>query len=341
MPAGNVEATATTEKIPYSVTVTGGTGSGNYTVGNTVSITANVPAGYRFVRWDTSTAVTYTGGTNANSNTAKFTMPAQAVTATAVLEVPVTNISQLRNALSSGTPGRIIRLQNNIGANNFDENGFKKDHNNWGAINITNGDFILDGNGFVLTMAPISSSAQNDLEVGLLGKVTGGNITIKNLGVIGQVEANSTSAGGTAKVRAGGLAALVSGGNFTVENTYFVNTGARGVRATRDSRSSTAISSAGGFFGEITTGATINIFDCFVYADVEAHTQASGAGKNSTSHAGGFVGWITDNANLTMARSYAAGSVTSYAYASATATRYAGGLVGLIEESTATATRAC
>ena len=62
----------------YAVTVTGGTGGGNYAEGDTVTITANAPAtGKVFDKWTTSDGVTFG---NANSATTTFTMPAKAVT---------------------------------------------------------------------------------------------------------------------------------------------------------------------------------------------------------------------------------------------------------------------
>jgi hypothetical protein len=69
----------------YTVTVssagTGATGSGIYTIGSTVSISAGTPpAGQQFKNWTASPTVTFA---NANSATTTFTMPASAVTVTA------------------------------------------------------------------------------------------------------------------------------------------------------------------------------------------------------------------------------------------------------------------
>lgn len=64
----------------YSVTVNGGTGGGEYTAGATVTITANAPAtGKEFTSW-TIEGVTVNDKTEAEIT---FTMPANAVTATA------------------------------------------------------------------------------------------------------------------------------------------------------------------------------------------------------------------------------------------------------------------
>ena len=67
----------------YSVTVNGGTGGGEYTAGATVTITANAPAtGKEFTSW------TIEGVTVENTSVTEltFTMPANAVTATANYE---------------------------------------------------------------------------------------------------------------------------------------------------------------------------------------------------------------------------------------------------------------
>jgi len=98
MPAGPVSATAMFEASAatlFAVTVNGGLGSASYASGATATIAANTPpAGQHFVRWNVSPTVTFTGGTNATSAVAQFTMPAQAVTATAVFEViPVTSVT--------------------------------------------------------------------------------------------------------------------------------------------------------------------------------------------------------------------------------------------------------
>ena len=64
-----------------AVTVTGGTGGGNYLPGAAVAIVATVPAGKVFDKW-TATGVTLTEAQKASASTS-FTMPAGAVTLTA------------------------------------------------------------------------------------------------------------------------------------------------------------------------------------------------------------------------------------------------------------------
>ncbi|MCL2106373.1 MAG: hypothetical protein FWH26_04840 [Oscillospiraceae bacterium] len=86
MPAQDIAVTPVYSTI-YAVTVNGAS-IGSYAAGETVTLTAQAPQGgsYRFVRWDVSPSVSFVEGTGAASETAKFTMPAGAVTATAVFE---------------------------------------------------------------------------------------------------------------------------------------------------------------------------------------------------------------------------------------------------------------
>ena len=92
MPAKAVTVTATYKDAPvttYAVTVTNGTGGGNFAAGATVSITANEPAtGKVFDKWTTSDGVVFA---NANSATTPFAMPAKDVAVTATYkDAPVT-----------------------------------------------------------------------------------------------------------------------------------------------------------------------------------------------------------------------------------------------------------
>ena len=83
MPANAVTATANYEDIEYTVTVNGGTGAGTYKEGDSVTITATVPTGKRFVEWTSESGITFADKT---SVTTTFTMPAGDVTATANYE---------------------------------------------------------------------------------------------------------------------------------------------------------------------------------------------------------------------------------------------------------------
>ena len=83
MPANAVTATANYEDIEYTVTVNGGTGAGTYKEGDSVTITATVPTGKRFVEWTSESGITFADKT---SVTTTFSMPAGDVTATANYE---------------------------------------------------------------------------------------------------------------------------------------------------------------------------------------------------------------------------------------------------------------
>jgi hypothetical protein len=82
------------EAVYYAVTVFDGTLSGYYAVGDSVTITADEPVnGKRFKEWIGVDGLTFTEG-SATSETATFTMPAEAVTISAVYEdIPVTRYS--------------------------------------------------------------------------------------------------------------------------------------------------------------------------------------------------------------------------------------------------------
>ncbi len=68
-------------KDSYAVTVVNGTGGGDYTEGETVTITANSPAaGKKFAGWTSEDGVTFADASAAETT---FTMPAKAVTVTA------------------------------------------------------------------------------------------------------------------------------------------------------------------------------------------------------------------------------------------------------------------
>jgi len=75
------------EERTYSLTVTGGTGSGNYAAGTTVTIVAaTYPSNQRFKEWKITPSVTFRNATSLTTPTVNFIMPAHAVTATAVFE---------------------------------------------------------------------------------------------------------------------------------------------------------------------------------------------------------------------------------------------------------------
>ena len=119
MPAGNVEITAVYEAIPvpkHRVTVTNGTGSGEYEAGNVVTITANAPeSGKQFKGWTVvSGGVTLASTTN---GTTTFEMPAGNVEVTAVYEaipVPKYNVT-VANGTGNGEyeAGNVVTITAN------------------------------------------------------------------------------------------------------------------------------------------------------------------------------------------------------------------------------------
>ena len=84
-----------------SVTVNNGSGNGEFAEGDIVTIVANTPpAGQQFAGWQITPSVVFTSG-SANSLTAKFIMPASAVTANATYE-PVSAEKRLINVTTDG-----------------------------------------------------------------------------------------------------------------------------------------------------------------------------------------------------------------------------------------------
>ena len=106
--SGTATVTVTSAPVStYALTVTNGSGSGSYEEGATVTITANAPAaGQQFKDWTISPSVVFTNGTSRNSATANFTMPDEAVTATATYEaLPTATYSITVQDDGNGTAG--------------------------------------------------------------------------------------------------------------------------------------------------------------------------------------------------------------------------------------------
>ena len=92
----SIPLTLTVPEPMYTVTVNGGTGGGDYAEGDSVTITANEPeTGKRFLEWKGADGLTFTEG-DANTATATFIMPAEAVT----LSVKYANIPPASFSLS-------------------------------------------------------------------------------------------------------------------------------------------------------------------------------------------------------------------------------------------------
>lgn len=92
----------------YAVVVIGGTASPTTAAqGEAVTITANAaPSGQRFKEWTTSQFVTFTDGTSKTDAIAKFTMPGQAVTATAVYDDITVDTSAIDTAISAANAAK-------------------------------------------------------------------------------------------------------------------------------------------------------------------------------------------------------------------------------------------
>jgi hypothetical protein len=117
MPASAATVTANYKDAPgttYALTVTSGTGSGNYAAGAVVTITANAaPSGKVFDRWTAPTGTI----ANATSATTTFTMPASTATVTAnYKDAPVTTYAlTVQNGTGSGNyaAGTIVNITAN------------------------------------------------------------------------------------------------------------------------------------------------------------------------------------------------------------------------------------
>ena len=98
MPDGEVTLTAVYGEARYTVTVTGGTGSGRYASGTSVTVTANAPPeGKLFQGWSGAETLRFLSG-GKDSNTISFEMPARDVALTAVFKDVTYTV-----ALSSGS----------------------------------------------------------------------------------------------------------------------------------------------------------------------------------------------------------------------------------------------
>ena len=84
-------ASGTTTRAPNRLTVVNGSGSGDYVLSSIVSVRANTISGKRFVRWESSTPISYRNGTNANQPNVDILMPRANLTLTAIFEdIPAT-----------------------------------------------------------------------------------------------------------------------------------------------------------------------------------------------------------------------------------------------------------
>jgi len=129
----------------YSVTVNGGTGSGYYTPGAIVTITATPPSGKTFVNW-TVNGASLNSTTNPSTN---FTMPSKDVTITA-------------NYVDGGSSNTIITITNNTGSAIKDVRIKPSTSNKWGEDKETG--TLANGAPKQYTItAPYSSTNEYDI----------------------------------------------------------------------------------------------------------------------------------------------------------------------------------
>ena len=96
----------------FAVTVKDGTGSGEYTPGASVTVTADQSGeGWRFLKWSGLEGLTITNG-SATTETVTFTMPLQAVELTAVYQRIAQDPTPVRPAKGDGTEGNPFQITN-------------------------------------------------------------------------------------------------------------------------------------------------------------------------------------------------------------------------------------
>ena len=125
----------------YTVTVTDGTGGGEYAEGDTVTVTANDRSGYTFTKWSSGDGVSFA---DSKAKTTTFTMPAKSVT----VKANYTRNSSENNGGGSGDSG------NSGGSGN--NGGNSGDNRNNGGGGSTN-----PGNGNSTPQIPVTPPAQN------------------------------------------------------------------------------------------------------------------------------------------------------------------------------------
>jgi len=107
-----------TPQKTFTIAVTGGAADKPAaTPAQIVTITAAVPTGKTFVRWEISPAVTFAEGTSATDAIAKFVMPFEAVTATAVFADIPTTTHVVTFSVVGGTGGTLTATNLSTGEN--------------------------------------------------------------------------------------------------------------------------------------------------------------------------------------------------------------------------------
>ncbi|TCL60941.1 S-layer family protein [Kineothrix alysoides] len=196
----------------YTVTVTSGTGSGSYAQSATVTITADTaPSGQRFKDWTITPSVTFTDGTGITSQTAKFTMPAQTVTATATYEpIPagttaVTGVNLNRNSLSlySNTSPNAAALTATVSPADATEPSVTWRSSNTAVATVdTNGMVTAAGNG----TATITVTTTDG------GYSASCAVTVTTYSSSGRNDGNGSSSGGSSSGSSGGTTTTTTPG---------------------------------------------------------------------------------------------------------------------------------
>ena len=136
MPAQDVTVTAVTGPAEYKVSVSGGSGTGEYAAGDIVTIVADAPeAGKQFKTWvvGDGKVLRFTEG-DITSSTAKFVMPGEAVRIYATYEdIPVTTYTITFNAnggsvtpasAETGADGKLTSLPTPTRSGSYSFNGW-------------------------------------------------------------------------------------------------------------------------------------------------------------------------------------------------------------------------
>ena len=132
----------------YTVTVTDGTGGGEYAEGDTVTVTANDRSGYTFTGWSSEDGV---GFADSKAKTTTFTMPAKSVTVKA---------NYTRNS-SGGNTGGGSGDGGNSGGSDNNGGGNSGDNENNGGQGSGGGDSTNPGNGSNTPQIPVIPPADN------------------------------------------------------------------------------------------------------------------------------------------------------------------------------------
>ncbi|MCL2366408.1 MAG: S-layer homology domain-containing protein [Oscillospiraceae bacterium] len=242
----------------------------------------------------------------------------------------VNNRAELVNALTTPEAHRMIKLNADI------------DLGAWTPINLSDEAawFTLDGNGHSLTFSVNSGNGP----AGFLGTVSGGNVTILNLGlnINGSIRRHGNAYRGAEQMIAGALMGRVHGGRVLIERTSVMG---GEIYARRNAANTHGDAFAGGLIGVVQNSADVIIIDSFVHAHVRAYAVA---GTGILSHlrmdtpravAGGLVGMLWGSSSLRIVNSYAAGSVYARSRSASvhllpTALRSVGGILGAIWDKT-------